>query len=286
MQGYQIISRPTIDQLGEGLMWSARRETLYWVDILAPSLNALEIDSGHTRSWAMPEAIGWIAERRERDDFVIGLKSGFAELSLDPWAIVHRGDPEPDVPGNRLNDAKVDAAGRIWAGSKNDHGDASTAALYRLDPDFGWSKQDAGYTITNGPTFSADGRTLYHADTLARIVYAYTLTEQGELRNKTIFVRFEADWGYPDGMATDAENRIWIAHWGGGRVSCFDSAGKLVRAILLPTAQITNCIFAGKRLDRMFVTSAATGLAGDPNAGALFEVDPGTSGLPHGLFAG
>ena len=60
-------------------------------------------------------------------------------------------------------------------------------------------------------------------------------------------------------MTTDAEGCLWIAHWGGGRLSRFDPAGRLVRAIPLPAPNITSCAFAGPGLDRLFVTSAARG---------------------------
>jgi sugar lactone lactonase YvrE len=75
------------------------------------------------------EPIGWIIERAGRNGFVIGLKSGFASLSLDPFCIAPIGNPEPDRPFNRLNDAKVDNAGRIWAGTKNDRDEQDSGAL-------------------------------------------------------------------------------------------------------------------------------------------------------------
>jgi xylono-1,5-lactonase len=46
-------------------------------------------------------------------------------------------------------------------------------------------------------------------------------------------------------------------------------------------------VFSGAKLDRMFVTSAALNKAGEPLAGALFEVDPGDmKGLPPHYFGG
>jgi sugar lactone lactonase YvrE len=59
----------------------------------------------------------------------------------------------------------------------------------------------------------------------------------------------------------------------------------------LPVSQVTSCTFGGERLDRMFVTSARIGLsaaqlAKEPLAGGLFEIDPGTIGLPTPQFAG
>ena len=55
---------------------------------------------------------------------------------------------------------------------------------------------------------------------------------------------------------------------------------------MLPASQITSCSFAGSALDRMFVTSAAEGAAGEAMAGALFEIDPGVTGIAPNLYAG
>lgn len=286
MNEYRIVKRDGRDSLGEGPSWSPRRNALFWVDILAPSLHRLDIASGAVDRWAMPEAIGWAIERRGRGDFVIGLKSGIHSLELDPLTIVPIVNPEPDRPHNRLNDAKVDSFGRIWAGSKDDRDIDASGALYRIDADFSCIRCDDGYVVANGPTFSLDGRRLYHSDSGRRRVYAFDLADDGSLANKRVFIDFAEAWGYPDGMTTDAEDCLWIAHWGGGRISRFSPDGKLMRSISLPASQITSCAFAGAGLDRLFVTSAATGRDDEPLAGSLFEVDAGVAGIAPMAFAG
>jgi sugar lactone lactonase YvrE len=279
VRGYRVIDRATRDLLGEGPVWSVRRGALFWVDILAPALRSLALDSGVVTSWDMPEKIGWAIERAGDDEFIIGLKSGFARLNIETLQIERIGHPEPDRPDNRLNDAKVDRAGRIWAGTMDDREIAASGALYRLDPNLTWTRHDDDYRVTNGPTFSPDGATLYHTDSLSRTVFAFDLTDAGTLLNK------RDSWGYPDGMCTDADGGVWIAHWGGGRVSRFSPDGRLDRSIALPAAQITSCAFAGAGLNRMFVTSAAIGVEGEPLAGALFEVESGSRGIESTLFA-
>jgi sugar lactone lactonase YvrE len=87
-------------------------------------------------------------------------------------------------------------------------------------------------------------------------------------------------------MCTDVEGRVWIAHWGGSRVSCFSADGRLERSIALPASQITSCAFGGGQFDRLFVTSAAQDAEHEPLAGSLFEVDAGTRGTAPYLFAG
>jgi len=54
----------------------------------------------------------------------------------------------------------------------------------------------------------------------------------------------------------------------------------------MPASNITSVTFAGPRLDRMFVTSAAHGCESEPLAGALFEVEAGVRGHFVRPFAG
>ena len=87
-------------------------------------------------------------------------------------------------------------------------------------------------------------------------------------------------------MTVDAEGYLWVAHWGGSRISRFSPEGKLDRAIELPAKQVTNITFAGPDLDRMFVSSAAIGLPESDYDGAFFEVECGVKGLPTNLYGG
>ncbi len=144
--------------LGEGPLWCPRTGALYWVDIKAQAVHRLTLDSGEKKSWPLPDRTGWLVERRDRPGFIIGTKSGFAELELEPFAIRPIGDPEPQHPGNRMNDAKADAFGRIWAGTMDDAEEEERGCLWRLDPDLTWHCADTGYHVTNGPAFSPDGR--------------------------------------------------------------------------------------------------------------------------------
>lgn len=286
MSKISIISRSERDTLGEGPIWSSRQNSLFWVDILQHKIHSMNLDTCSFASWSLREAVGWIIERRDAEGFIIGLKSGFAFFRPYPFSLQRIGNPEPDRPDNRLNDAKVDLHGRIWAGSKDDPEQQASGALYRLDPNLTWSRQDDGYLVTNGPAFSLDGRTLLHSDSGARKVFAFDLNEDGSLSRKRLWLQFPDEWGHPDGMTTDAEGGIWIAHWGGARISRFSPDGVLDRVIQMPATNITSMTFARPDLRSMFVTSAGLGHEGEPAAGALFEVDAGVRGLAPRYFAG
>lgn len=280
-----IVASSKRDRLGEGPLWSDRDNAVYWVDILGQRLNRLSLADDNFESWNMPEPIGWVIERETKLGLIAGFRSGFAELELDPFRITPIVAPEPDRDDNRMNDAKADAQGRIWAGTMPMDCASPCGALYRLDPDRTVTQVDNGYYITNGPAFSVDGHWIYHTDTKRQIVFRFPINDDGTLGQRGPFILFEPEWGTPDGMTVDADGHLWIAHWGAGCVSRFTPEGKRERWISLPASQITSCTFAGPDVDRMFVTSAAEGVQ-EEHGGALFEVDPGCRGLPTCRFKG
>jgi sugar lactone lactonase YvrE len=288
MGAYRIVERGgQRDILGEGLLWSARDNAVYWTDIQAPALNRLSLADGVVARWQMPDWLGWVIERQGKPGFIAGFRTGIAELDLDPVRVRPLAAPEPHLPGNRLNDAKADSAGRIWAGTMPQSEDHPGGGLYRLDPGGSLTRMDEGYMVSNGPAFSPDGRFLYHTDSIARRIWRFALDAAGKLTDKRLFIAFAPEWGYPDGMTCDSDGHLWIGHFGGGCVSRFSPEGKKERSITLPCSQITNVCFAGPDLDRMFVTSAARSKPDEPLAGSLFEISGhGATGLPPGQYGG
>jgi sugar lactone lactonase YvrE len=267
---------------------------VYFVDVLGREVLALTPATGVQRRWPMPQRIGWLVPRAS-GRWIAGFESGVVALRLGAGGHVHvqwlhrihaEGSPM------RLNDAKVDAAGRLWFGSLN-HGNESQpdGRLYRWDTGRAPVEVDAGYRVTNGPTFSADGRTLFHTDSVRATVYAYDLAADGALSGKREWLRFGADEGFPDGMTTDAAGRIWIAHWDGARVTQRDAAGVVLRTLALPVPRVTNVAFGGAGCSDLYVTSARVGLDAAaldaaPLSGGLFVVRGVGPGRPPQAFNG
>lgn len=276
--------------LGEGPFWHPLERKLYWVDIKGPAIHAFDPRTGGRQTWPMPEQLGCIAPRRD-GGFVAGLKSGFAFVDLERGTIERIGNPEPDRPDNRFNDGKCDGAGRFWAGTMDDTLQQASGWLYCLDANRRWQRRDGPYVCTNGPAFSPDSATLYHTDTVGRTIYAFDLAVDGTPSRKRVFVRFTKADGFPDGMTVDTAGFIWVAHWGGGRVTRFRPDGAVERTIDLPVAQVTSCAFGGDDLRTLFVTTASTGLSDEargaqPLAGGLFALETEIVGLACGTFSG
>jgi D-xylonolactonase len=278
------------DVLGEGPVWVAEERALYWVDIKGLKLHRFDPLTEEKASWRTPFRIGSIAPRAT-GGFVGGSEHGLVLIdpSMTRFDII--ADPEPHLPGNRFNDGALDPVGRFWAGTMDDAEEQASGALYRLDANLRWSRQDDGYQVTNGPAFSPDGRFLYHTDSAARAIYRFHLGADGTLGGKTRFARFGQADGHPDGMTVDREGYLWIAFWDGWCVRRLSPDGVPVALLALPVQRPTSCTFGGAKLDQLFVTSATVGLddaalAAQPLAGGLFMVEPGVSGVAVPPFAG
>lgn len=278
-------------RLGEGPMWSVKEGALYWVDILDRRLHRYSPQQGQ-RSWQFAQEISAVAERAHADGLVITQRNGFAFFNPATEELTPLVQPEAHIPTNRFNDGKVDGAGRFWAGTVDFDCDKETGSLYRLSPDLRCDQVDTGYIVTNGPTWSADGRTMYHNDSALGRVYAFDFEpESGEVANKRLFLQCGADDGSPDGMTTDAEGGLWIAHWGASKLTRREADGRVTHTIDLPCSQVTSCAFSGPNFTTLYITSARVGLsderlAREPLAGGLFAVDVGIAGMPANLFGG
>jgi xylono-1,5-lactonase len=271
-------------QLGEGPVWSAHDQAVWFVDIKGKNIHRFDTRTRALMSWQTPEEVGFVV-KASRGRFVCGMKSGlyFFEATSGKFTLITKVDS--DRPRNRLNDGYVDSAGRLWFGSMDNEESKPTGSLYRFDAR-GLKRCDDGYVITNGPVASLDGRTLYHVDTLERVIYAFD-QEDGSVTNRRLFARIEKPGAYPDGPAIDVEGCVWIGLYGGWGVQRFSPQGELLQTLELPVANCTKLAFGGADLRTIYVTTAWKGLskeqlAGQPLAGGLFAARVDVAGVgPH-----
>jgi len=151
--------------------------------------------------------------------------------------------------------------------------------LASFSPDDGLYIHDDGFTVTNGPVISPDGKYLFFNDTLQGMVYRYRFSaDKGKLTDRQVFAKFAEDQGYPDGMCFDDEGNLWIALWGGASVVQIDASGRFLQKISIPAKNVTNLCFCGPGLDRLLVSTASIGLSAEearryPDSGGLFEIE-------------
>jgi sugar lactone lactonase YvrE len=228
---------------------------------------------------------------RERGGYVLGHRDAVALVDGD-GVVEQRWPLEADRPGNRLNDGKCDARGRLWAGTMSLTREPGAAALYRIEPDGAIEQVVAGATISNGLAWTPAGDQLLWVDSTTQRVDVFDFDlDAGRLSGRRTLLEVPAADGLPDGLAMDAEGGVWLTLFGGGQVRRYSPAGQLDVVIDLPTSNPTSPGFGGPELDRLFVTSArhrltAQQLRAQTVAGALFVASPGVAGLAMHRFGG
>ena len=272
-------------QLGEGLFWDSNYSKLWFVDIKNYMLFRYNLNNGTLDNWHFGEEVCWVLPTKEENSVLLGCATGILTFNLDNpkernWLI----DSFPKKMDHRLNDVGIDSLGRIWFGSMHRLNESlPVGELVSYSGDEGIIVHDSGYKITNGPIISKDAKYLYHNDSAERIMYRYTLNlAEGMLSERIIFRQFNEEEGLPDGMCFDAQGNILVAMWGSGLVHHIDTNAKTLNLYKLPVPNITNVCFGGDEMDKLFVTTARTGLETSdlqlfPESGAVFEV----SGLMH-----
>jgi sugar lactone lactonase YvrE len=232
----------------------------------------------------VPRASGGLVWAGDHGIYVMDEHTGVSTLICDP---------EKGIATNRFNDGKCDPAGRFWAGTMAVSEAPGCGSLYCLGTTLGVSSRVTGVSVSNGLAWSHDAKTMYYVDSPERCVVAYDFdVATGAIdRPRTVYDVPEG-WGFPDGMALDADGCLWVALWDGFRVLRIDPAGRrMVDWIEMPVARPTSCAFGGAALDELYITSASINLtaeqrAAQPHAGGVFVCRTGVVGLPASEFGG
>lgn len=277
-------------ELGEGPLWLAEEQSIYWVDIIGKELHKIQLDGSGHRKWQFDSEISSI-NQRVSGGFIATFTEGFAFIELPSGKVTPIDSPETNFTGNRFNDAKTDALGNLWAGTMDNREHFKSGALYKLLPNQSWQQMDDGYCVTNGPAFSPCGRFTYHTDTLRRVVYRIVFNEDNSIKSKDKFIVLSEQEGFPDGMTVDVDGNIWLCHFAGAKVTKFSPQGQRIALYNMPVSNITSCAFVGNNLDKLVFTTARKGLSAaqlcnEPSAGGLFIADVNNNGINVTPFAG
>lgn len=289
VSGSVKLAIPGNDFLSEGPHWDAQAGVLHWVDILAPALLSSDALVTSRREIALPELTGF-AIPKTSGGFVIGGETGIHALGSD-GVLEKLADPEADRPGNRFNDGKCDAKGRLWLGSLAISTEPGQGALWRYADGEAYKALD-GLTVANGLGWSPDSKTFYFTDTGARTIWAFDYDlENGTLGDRRVFSEFDGANGVPDGLCVDAEGGVWVAMWDGWCIQRFLPDGTSDQKINLPVPRPTSCCFGGADLSTLYITTArirlsAAQLEEAPLSGALLTATPGVQGQKAHPFAG
>jgi sugar lactone lactonase YvrE len=277
--------------LGEGPVWDPSGQQVLWIDYDKGNLHDYFPSSGLHRIRKLPMRVASFALRAGGGFLMAGDKGLFLYTPEDEQ-IKLICDPESHLPQTRFNDGKCDPKGRFYAGTATNENDRA-GAFYVFYPDGSYRQLDTGIGCSNGITWSLDLKTMYYIDSNAYRVDAFDFDmETGLVAGKRTVITYPGTEILPDGMTSDEEGMIWVAEWGGWKVSRWNPAtGERLAVIELPTKYVTSCVFGGKDMDELYITSASSPLseeafADQPSAGGLFHVKVGIKGRPTYLFRG
>ncbi|WP_035692511.1 SMP-30/gluconolactonase/LRE family protein [Azospirillum halopraeferens] len=278
-------------ELGEGALWHPERGELLFVDILGHALYAMAGDGSALRRWSLDGPVSALG-RIDRSRVIAAGADGFLEIDLDTGAVLPRHPLEAQDARTRSNDGRVDRHGAFWVGTMGRRAEPGLGTLYRYDGQ-AVTPVRSGLTIPNACCFSADGGTGYFADTAAGVIRRWPLDPASGLPAgpAEVFVDLSGRAESPDGAIVDAEDHVWCALWGGGRVVRYRPDGSEERSIPLPVSQPSCPALGGPDLRTLYVTTAREGFddarrRAEPHAGGVFAVEVDVPGLPEPPFRG
>jgi sugar lactone lactonase YvrE len=234
--------------------------------------------------------LGCVAPTRS-GNVILAFKGGLASLDLSSFKLTAITNPENDLPGNRFNDGKCDPAGRFLAGTMDNAELLATGSLYSLSSGGLLKTLLTGTRISNGLAWSPDYKILYFIDTPTRQVMAYDYDlYSGDIANPRIALSIPEEMGWPDGMTSDTNGRLWVAMWAGAALTVWDpDSGRLLEKIPIPAKNVTSCAFGGSDQNELYITTARKGLdpadlSEFPATGGLFRLKTNVTGLPTFAF--
>lgn len=275
-------------ELGEGPTWDRSSSTLVWVDVLASEVHRYAPARNDDAVLSVPQHVG-AAKPRSMGGLVLNLRDGIALVDRDggkTWLVYWARD------GVRGNDAAVDPAGRLWAGTMRYDAEQGGGWLARVEPTGAAKVVLDKVTISNGIGWSPDHKRMYYIDTPEnRIDVLDYDVDTGEATNRRPLCQVENTNGSPDGLTVDADGCVWVALWGGSAVRRYTPTGELDQEIALPVTQPTACCFGGDDLTDLYITTARTGLdeptlTAQPLSGSVLVLPGIGTGLPSSAFAG
>ncbi len=282
---------PQPAHLGEGPCWHADEHVLYWVDILGKRLHRYDPDGHRNASWDLPEMVGTVAPRHS-GGLVLALQNGIAFFDPESGALEKQPDIDPQ-PRTRFNDGKCDPQGRLWCGTMDIEETDTLGALYRIDPSGEVTQWAEDVGVSNGLTWSPDQRRMYYIDSPTRRIDVFDMDpHSGDISNRRPLVEFTEEEGFPDGMTSDSEGNLWVAHWAGARITKRDpDTGAVLETHATHAYQTSACCFGGPNLTDLFVTTAGVDLTPEqhtrfPDSGHLLHLKTSPAGVPTYPFRG
>jgi len=274
------------NSLGEGITYSSSNNNLYWLDIGNISkLYSLDLSSNKKEIFELPEIVT-ATSIKSQNELILATTNGLKLFNTSNKKFESVVNIENQQSLTRSNDGASDALGRFWFGTMQNNFDKNgndipikenIGKLYKVDTNKKISVIEEDLGIPNTFVWSPDNKNFYFTDTLNGTILSYNFElESGELSNKKNFATF--DRGHPDGSTIDTDGCVWNCRWGGSCIVRFTPSGKVDQIIEMPVQNITNCVFGGKDMKTLFITTASNENKNNLD-GSLFSINLNYQGI-------
>ncbi len=278
-------------KLGEGAIWNHISKELYWIDIEGKKLHIYNPSSKQNSSIEMPCRIGTVVPSEDKNKAIVALEDGIYVVNTKTKELSLLSDVESDMTENRFNDGKCDPNGNLWVGSMHLAQNKPNANLYKINEKGESDKMLDGITISNGIVWSKDKSTMYYIDTPKGTIRAFDYDKKtSEISNERVVVTVDPKDGFPDGMAIDDQDMLWVGMWNGNAVAKYNpKTGALEKKIQVPAHNVTSCAFGGDNFDELYITTASVDMTDEekkqfPLAGSVFKIKLKEKGVKSNFF--
>ena len=276
--------------LGESPYWHDKTNSFFWVDIELGTLFKFNFKTKKIKKWKFNHKLSLVLEA-DNDKLILALDLKIASFDL----ISEKLELLEELKGNKLvhrfNDGKCDTNGTLWIGALNKKLKPNSGSLYSIGKEMKFKHQIGNLTVSNGITWTKDNKTMYFIDSPSQEVKSYNFDLiNNEITYNKVVIKISKELGAPDGMSIDKEGNLWIAHYGGHGVFCWNPKnGKILNKIMLPVPNVTSCCFGGENLDHLMITTAMENLTKKelkkfPLSGNTFIVKTKTQGFISNKF--
>ncbi|RLW68781.1 MAG: hypothetical protein B6D71_12720, partial [gamma proteobacterium symbiont of Stewartia floridana] len=202
----------------------------------------------------LPGGLGWLPDGRL---LVVSMTKrrilALTDQKLTLYADLHA------LASFHCNDLLVDPQGRCYAGNFGfdlHGGEAQAPAeLILVDRDAKPQLAAEQLIFPNGCALSPDGKTLLVAETFASRITAFTVATDGSLSGRRVWA--DLNGAYPDGIALDSQQNLWVAAPNRSRLLLVKQGGEILREVI-PVGDPYACMVGGAAGETLFITSSET----------------------------
>ncbi|XP_031334356.1 regucalcin-like isoform X2 [Photinus pyralis] len=292
---FSIVPVTSPVQHGEGPIWDGKTQSLYYVDTFkATLLKWKSLENKTVYHQFDGDSIGFVIPVRYNRNTFIVCRDRYIDilnwngLHNNTGVLRHMTYVDHSWANNQFNDGKVDANGRLWAGTLTRNKDLSVSSgggsLYMIHGGCGLTveKKLSPISISNGIAWSKDNRKMFYIDSETRRIDGYDFNlitgSIGYQRTVLDLANYPEIKGIPDGMTIDTDDNLWVAIYGGKLILQVNStSGEIQQRITMPATYVTSVAFGGDNLDILYATTSRLKLTPEeilqePLAGSVFAI--------------